>query len=50
MLKSKQQQKLMYATLAGAKTGVPKKVAKEMIESTPKSRFKKLKELVKRKK
>lgn len=44
MIKSKAQQRLMYATLGGAKTGVSKKVAKEYIESTPKKKFKKLKE------
>lgn len=49
-LRSKKQQKLMYATLSGADTGVPKKVAKEFIESTPKEAFKKLKEKVKKKK
>lgn len=49
-LKSKSQQRLMYATIGGADTGVPKKVAKEFIESTPKKRFKKLKEKVSGKK
>lgn len=49
-LKSKAQQRLMYATAAGADTGVPEKVAKEYIKSTPKNAFKKLKEKVKRKK
>jgi hypothetical protein len=43
-LKSKAQQRLMYATLGGADTGVPKSVAKEYIKATPKKRFKKLKE------
>lgn len=41
---SKAQQRLMYATAAGAKTGVPKKVAKEYIEATPKASLKKLPE------
>ena len=45
-LKSKSQQRLMYATLGGADTGVPKKVAKEFIKVTPKKRFAKLKEKV----
>lgn len=45
-IKSKKQQRLMYATFGGADTGVPKKVAKEMIEATPKKRFAKLKEKV----
>lgn len=49
-IKSKSQQRLMYATLGGADTGVPKKVAKEMIEATPKKRFAKLKEKVSAKK
>lgn len=48
-LKSKAQARLMYATLGGANTGVPKSVAKEYIESTPKSRFKKLKEYISKK-
>lgn len=49
-LKSKSQQRLMYATLGGADTGVPKKVAEEMIKATPKKRFAKLKEKVSGKK
>jgi hypothetical protein len=49
-IKSKKQQRLMYATLGGADTGVPKEVAKEFIESTPKKRFAKLKEKVNGKK
>jgi hypothetical protein len=36
----------MYAALGGADTGVPKKVAKEFIEATPKKRFAKLKEKI----
>lgn len=39
----------MYATAGGAKTGVPKKVAEEMIEATPKAAFSKLKEKLKKK-
>lgn len=50
MIKSKKQQRLMYATAAGADTGVPKEVAKEYIKSTPKEAFKKLKEKVGKKK
>lgn len=49
-IKSKSQQRLMYATMSGADTGVPKKVAKEMIEATPKKRFAKLKEKINAKK
>jgi hypothetical protein len=49
-IKSKKQQRLMYATLGGADTGVPKKVAEEMIKATPKKRFAKLKEKVSGKK
>ncbi len=49
-IKSRKQQRLMYATLSGADTGVPEKVAKEMIEATPKKRFAKLKEKVSGKK
>ncbi len=47
MIKSKAQQRLFYATMGGANTGVPKKVAKEYIEATPKAQFKKLREYVK---
>jgi hypothetical protein len=49
-IRSKKQQRLMYATLGGADTGVPKEVAKEFIEATPKKRFSKLKEKVSGKK
>lgn len=39
-LKSKAQMRLAYASAAGkAKDGMPKKVAKEMIEATPKKAF-----------
>jgi hypothetical protein len=41
-IKSKAQQKLMYATASGADTGVPKSVAKKYISETPKSSFKAL--------
>jgi len=44
-LKSKSQMRLAYASAAGkAKDGMPKKVAKEMIEATPKKAFAKLPE------
>ena len=43
-IKSKAQQGLMYATAAGANTGVPKKVAKEYIAATPKKAYKALPE------
>lgn len=39
----------MYASLK-SDTGVPKKVAKEMIKATPKASFSKLKEYVSKKK
>lgn len=39
-LKSKAQMRLAYASAAGkAKDGIPKTVAKEMIEATPKKAF-----------
>ena len=42
-IKSKSQQRLMYAAAAGdVKDGPSKKVAKEMIEATPKSAYKKM--------
>ncbi len=48
MIKSKSQQRLMYAAANNSKvrtkTKISKKIAKEYIKSTPKSRFKKLKE------
>lgn len=47
-IKSKAQQRLMYAVAkdpeVAKKTGVSQKVAREFIKSTPKKRFKKLKE------
>lgn len=47
-IKSKAQQRLMYAAAADSEvakeTGVSQKVAREFIKSTPKKRFKKLKE------
>jgi len=49
-IKSKSQQRLMYAAAEGKTDKVPKKVAKEMIESTPKSKFAKLKEKLSSKK
>lgn len=48
MIKSKAQQRLMYAAASGKSDKVPQKVAKEFIESTPKERFKKLKEKVRK--
>lgn len=48
MIKSKSQQRLMYAAAqnpeVAKKTGVPQSVAKEFIKSTPKKKFKKLRE------
>ena len=48
MIKSRQQQKLMFAVAnnpeVAKKTGVSQKVAKEFIKSTPKKKFKKLRE------
>lgn len=42
-IKSKQQQKAMYAAASGnSKVGIPKKVAKEYIKSTPKKAYKKM--------
>lgn len=44
-IKSKAQQRLMYAAAAGtAKDGPSKKVAKEMIEKTPKAAYGKMPE------
>lgn len=43
-IQSKAQQGLMYATAAGAKTGVPKKVAQEYIAATPKKAYAKMPE------
>ena len=48
-LKSKKQQRLAYATMGGAKTGMPKSVAKEYIEATPKSAYGKMPERASRK-
>jgi hypothetical protein len=45
-IKSKSQQRLMFAAAAGKTDKVPKKVAEEFIEATPKERFKKLKDKV----
>lgn len=47
-IKSKAQQRLMYAAKAGKTDKVPKDVAEEYIESTPKSSFKKLKEYMRK--
>jgi len=48
MIKSKAQQRLMYAAAndpeVAKKTGVSQKVAKEFIKATPKKKFKKLRE------
>jgi hypothetical protein len=49
-IRSKKQQRLMYATLNGADTGVSKEVAKDFIEATPKKKFTKLREKVSGKK
>jgi hypothetical protein len=38
-MKSKSQSRMAYATMGGAKTGMPKSVAKEYIEATPKSAY-----------
>lgn len=44
-LKSKAQQRLAYASAAGtAKDGIPKQVAQEMIEATPKKAYRSLPE------
>jgi len=48
-LKSLAQTRLAYASLKN-KTSMPKDVAQEMIDATPKSRFKKLKEKLSKKK
>lgn len=49
-IKSRAQQRLMFAASQGDTDKVPKKVADEFIKSTPKSRFKKLKERLGKKK
>jgi bisphosphoglycerate-dependent phosphoglycerate mutase len=50
-IKSKAQQRLMFAAMSGkSKTGVPKKVAKEMIEATEKEEYKEMPEKVTKKK
>lgn len=49
-IRSKAQQRAMYAAATGrGKTGIPKKVAEEFIEATPKSAYAKMPETVKRK-
>jgi len=50
-IKSKAQQRLMYAAASGSvKDGPSKKVAKEMIDATPKQAFAKLPEQAGRRK
>jgi hypothetical protein len=49
-LKSLSQARLAFAAKGGAKTSMPKKVAEEFIEATPRERFKKLKDKVRAKK
>lgn len=52
-IKSKAQQRLMYAAKENpevrARTGISESVANEMIEKTPKTKFKKLKEYMSKK-
>lgn len=49
-IKSKSQQRAMYAAASGkGQGGIPKKVAKEYIEATPKSAYAKMPERVSRK-
>ena len=49
-IRSKAQQRAMYAAASGkGQTGIPKKVAKEYIEATPKSAYGKMPERVSRK-
>lgn len=43
-LKSKAQQKLMFATLGGANTGVPKDVASDFVKNTSKRQYQKLRD------
>lgn len=48
-IKSKAQQRAMYAAASGkGQTGIPKTVAKEYIEATPKAAYGKMPERVKR--
>jgi hypothetical protein len=48
-IKSKAQQRAMYAAASGkGQTDIPKKVAKEYIEATPKSAYGKMPERVSR--
>ena len=49
-IKSRAQQRLMFAAAEGKTDKVPEKVAKEYIAATPKKRFAKLVEKVKSKK
>lgn len=52
-IRSKSQQRLMYAAANdpkfAKKVGISQSVAKEFIDSTPKSKFKKLKEKIRKK-
>lgn len=48
-IKSKAQQRLMYAAAAGKSDKVSPKVAKDFIEATPKEAFGKLKERLRKK-
>jgi len=49
-IKSKAQQRLMFAAAAGkSKTGVPKKVAEEMIEATEREEYEEMPERAKKK-
>lgn len=49
-IKSRSQARAMYAAASGkGQTGIPKKVAKEYIEATPKAAYGKMPERVKRK-
>jgi hypothetical protein len=45
-LKSNSQRKLMFATINGKDTGVPKKVAEDFIKKTPEATFSKLKKKI----
>jgi hypothetical protein len=50
-IKSKAQQRAMYAAASGSgKTDIPKKVAEDFIEATPKSAYKDMPERAKKKK
>lgn len=49
-IKSKAQMRLMFAVASGHSDKLPKEVAREYIKSTPKNKFKRLKERITRKK